>query len=199
MGCAPYGMWRVFPARRVPATELIKQGPDHTATRAHPDRHVLQWAGAHGNCTVGDCAFPGAWWKHNQTEYKALGNSAGNGLLLVAVSDYFPEGPTLYITPGAWCDTSGATADGDSNGLVPKYSHHRRAERKLLGAGAAPVKAGPPAVTVNSGMSCSLLGEDAVSFKVGDGAVQPAERVNGGAYKIALPNNLPDVRGAALP
>lgn len=161
--------------------------PSHPPRPATPLR-----AGAHPNCTAGDCAFPQAWWKQNQTEYTALGNAGGKGLLLVAVSDYFPAGPTLYVTPGAWCDTEGAVANADNTGLVPKYSH-RRAERRLLGGGDAPARAGPPSVSVNSGMACNLLGEDAVSFKVGDGAVQAAERVDGGAYKIALPNNLPDV------
>ena len=33
---------------------------------------------------MGDCAFPGAWWRKNQTEYKRLGNANANGLLSIA-------------------------------------------------------------------------------------------------------------------
>lgn len=33
---------------------------------------------------MGDCAFPGAWWRRNQTEYPRLGNANGNGLLSIA-------------------------------------------------------------------------------------------------------------------
>ncbi|KIY95900.1 hypothetical protein MNEG_12061 [Monoraphidium neglectum] len=144
---------------------------------------------AAANCTQGDCAFPAAWWRRNQTEYKALGNANGAGLLKIAVSDYFPEGPTLYVVPGAWCDTSGALANASTSGLRPRASR-RRFLRFLMADEAKAWQ--PPSVTVNGGMTCTILGEDAVSYKVGGGAAQAAERVNNGAYKIPLPNNMAD-------
>lgn len=154
-------------------------------------------AGAHQNCTVGDCAFPGAWWQKNQTEYEILGNTDGKGLLKIAVSDYYPEGPTLYVIPGAWCDRPGAIANAESNGLRPRNSRRhllRRLAAAITDAAmTTPKKQGPPAVTVNSGATCGLTGEEPVSYKVGDGVAQVAERVRGGAFKIALPNNLADV------
>jgi hypothetical protein len=101
------------------------------------------------------------------------------------VSDYYPEGPTLYVIPGAWCDMSGAVADKSTHGLKPRASRRRG----LLQA------SGPPAVSVNSGATCGMTGEDPVAYKVGSDAPQVAERVNGGAFKIALPNDMTDVRG----
>ena len=108
------------------------------------------------------------------------------------VSDYYPEGPTLYVVPGAWCDASGALANGSTPGLKPRASRRRAASRLLRADGGGWQ---PPSVTVNGGMTCSLLGEDAVSYRVGGGAAQPARRVNNGGYRIALPNNLADVSG----
>jgi hypothetical protein len=140
---------------------------------------------SHPGCGNGDCAFPGAWSRANQTQYKALGGGAG-GVLKIAISDYFPKQPTLYVVPGAWCDSDGALADGDSNGIKPRYNRRRRF---LLQGGS------PPAVTVNSGAACFLVGEDAVGFKIGGGQPVAAERVNNGAYKIPLPANMPDVSG----
>jgi hypothetical protein len=121
-----------------------------------------------------------------QTEYEILDNAHGDGILKIAVSDYYPEGPTLYVIPGAWCDSSGASASSRNNGLRP------RAYRRRALAEAAPK--GPPSVTVNGGATCFLTGEDAVTYRVADGEEMLAERVGGGAYKIALPNNMPDVR-----
>ncbi|KAI8470461.1 MAG: hypothetical protein J3K34DRAFT_420580 [Monoraphidium minutum] len=161
-----------------------------TAAQVRPNEFNFFPTGAHQNCSVGDCAFPGAWSKRNQTEYKALGNVDGKGMLKIAVSDYFPEGPTLYVVPGAWCDTNSATANADHNGLTLRSSHRRLARALMAAAGAK----GPssPLVTVNGGTACNMLSEDAVSYRVGGAAPQAAERVNGGAYKIALPNNLAD-------
>lgn len=107
------------------------------------------------------------------------------------MSDYYPEGPTFYVIPGAWCDMSGAVANGSSNGLKIRASRRKLAAARLLKVDGGAWS--PPSVTVNGGATCNLVGEDAVSYRVGGGAALPAERVNGGAYRIALPNNLPDV------
>jgi hypothetical protein len=105
-------------------------------------------------------------------------------VLKIAVSHYYPEGPTLYVIPGAWCDMSGAVADKYTHGLKARASRRR----DLLQAWS------PPAVTVNSGATCTLTRDDPVAYKIGNGAAQVAERTNG-AYKIAFPNDLPDVSG----
>jgi hypothetical protein len=177
-----------LPAKPVNRAPQEKPCPPPTPSAPRP-------AAAAANCTQGDCAFPAAWWRRNQTEYKALGNANGAGLLKIAVSDYFPEGPTLYVVPGAWCDTSGALANASTSGLRPRASR-RRFLRFLMADEAKAWQ--PPSVTVNGGMTCTILGEDAVSYKVGGGAAQAAERVNNGAYKIPLPNNMADVSVATL-
>ncbi|GBF95902.1 hypothetical protein Rsub_08493 [Raphidocelis subcapitata] len=65
-------------------------------------------------------AFPAPWTFESQTKYAELGNE-GEGLLKIAVEDYFPKGPTLYVVPGAWCDTPGAAVAGPApSGLVAK-------------------------------------------------------------------------------
>jgi hypothetical protein len=140
-------------------------------------------SGAHGGCQDGDCSFPGAWHKRNQTTYPVLGNAGATGVLKIAISDYFPKQPTLYFTPGAWCDMNGAIVGPDANGL------------KLRGARRRLSQAGPPELFVSGGDTCYMTGEDAVTYKVGNGPILPAERANGGAFKIMLPNNLPNVSG----
>lgn len=101
------------------------------------------------------------------------------------MSDYYPAGPTLYVIPGAWCDSSGAVAGPGTNGLKPRNSRRRA----LAEAG------GPPSVTVHGGANCFITGDDAVSYRVGNDKAQTAERARGGAWKIALPNDMADVRG----
>ena len=114
-------------------------------------------------------------------------------MLKIAVSDYYPAGPTLYVIPGAWCDTPGAIADGSSNGLRPKSSRRlRELFAAAVGAATGKKPAGPPSVSVNSGATCGLTGEEPVYYKVGDARPKVAERADSGAFKIALPNNLPD-------
>lgn len=66
---------------------------------------------------------------------------------------------------------------------------------QVTGKKPSAVRAGPPAVSVNHAATCGLTGEEPVYYKVGDNRPLIAERVNGGAFKIALPNNLPDVSG----
>lgn len=80
-------------------------------------------------------------------------------MLKIAVSDYFPKGPTLYVSPRAWCDTEGATADGTTNGLRPRNSRRRALQGSADGG---------PVVSVHSGRTCGLTGEEPVSFRIGN-------------------------------
>ncbi|GBF90081.1 hypothetical protein Rsub_02789 [Raphidocelis subcapitata] len=152
------------------------------AAQQRPNDFNFFPSGAQPDCTNGDCSFPGAWHRRNQTTYKKLGNADGHGVLKIAVSDYYPAGPTLYVIPGAWCDSSGAVAGAGTNGLKPRNSRRRAlAEAR-----------GPPAVTVHGGANCFITGDDAVSYRVGNNKAQIAERARGGAWKIALPNDMTD-------
>lgn len=126
--------------RRIPPSATTTPAPPGAVAQHRASDFNFFPYGVTPNCNNGDCAFPGAWWKRNQTEYAPeLLEDNERGILKIAVSDYYPAGPTLYVIPGAWCDSGGALADASSNGLKPRGSR-----RSLLAALAGKVRPGLP-------------------------------------------------------
>lgn len=143
------------------------------------------------NCTTGDCAFPSALSRANQTASPELGNADGEGLLTVAINNYYPLQPMIYFTPGSWCDTQYAMAPlALISESAPMAS--RRRNRRLL----QDVSLTNATVSdVNVTTACALL---EVNYQIGDaGAVQTASPHPGGIYAVGLGTDLPDVRPAS--
>jgi len=130
--------------------------------------------------------FPAAWSLAAQTAYPTLGNADATGLLKIAVSDYFPDGPTLYVMPGAWCDTAGAGVVGPNpNGLTAKGAI--KPESAPVEA-PAPNAAAPNAAAPNAAAPNAAAPNAAAPNAAAPNAAAPNAAARNVAANVAAPN-----------